>query len=96
MKPRIIVGVVAVVCGSICGILATFSNFEMVDKVNDKLPDNEKFAHLGWYFSKTQRLRHKYRTLYPDGRLLLRVCILIAVMFMCLFIAAWGFGVFAK
>jgi hypothetical protein len=77
-------------------VLAAFANFEMVAKVNDKLPDNEKLSQLGWYFPKTQEVRLKYRTLYPDGRLLSRVRILTAIMFVCLFIAAWGFGVFAK
>ena len=68
----------------------------MIDKVNDKLPDTEKFAQFGWYLSKTQKLHRKYRTFYPDGRLLLRVRILGAVMFVCFLIMAWGFGPFAK
>jgi len=96
MAPRIIIGVVALVCGSVCGILATLSNFEMTDKVNDKLPDTETFAQLGWYLSKTRKLRQKYRAFYPDGRLLLRVRVLTAIMFVCLVIAAWGFGFLAK
>ncbi len=96
MTLRIIVGAVALACISVFGILATYANFEIIDKVNDKLPEMERFAPLGWYPFKYQRLKRRYRTFYPDGRLLLRVCILTALMLACVVIAAWGFGVFAK
>jgi hypothetical protein len=96
MTPRIIVGIVALLSVSASGLLSTFMTFEMVDKVNEKLPETEKFAQLGWYLSKRQRLNREYRRFYPDGRLLLRVRILMALMFVCLFVAAWGFGFFTK
>jgi hypothetical protein len=96
MTPRNIVGVVAIVCGSICGILACLANVEMISKVNNKLPDAEKFADLFWYPSKRRKLHRKYRTFYPDGRLLIQVHILTAVIFMCFFVTAWSFGFFAK
>ena len=96
MAPRIIVGIVAVACISVCGLLSTFALFEMADKVNDKLPETEKFDHLGWYFSKRLRLNRKYRMLYPDGRLLKRVRILTVLMFAFGLIAFLCFGVFAK
>jgi len=96
MAPRIIVGIVAVACVSICGLLSTFAHFDMVDQVNDKLPEAEKFDHLGWYFSKRLRLNRKYRMLYPDGRLLMKVKILMVLMFACLVVAAWSFRIFSK
>ena len=64
--------------------------------MNDKLPEAEKFDHLGWYFSKRLRLNRKYRMLYPDGRLLMKVKILMVLMFACLVVAAWGFRIFSK
>jgi hypothetical protein len=96
MVVRVIIGIVALACLSICGMIATFANFEMVDKVNNKLPKGEQFAALGWYFSKRQRLQDEYRRLYPDGRLLFKVRVLMALMIACLLICAWGFGFFAK
>jgi hypothetical protein len=96
MAPRIIVGIIAVACISICGLLSTFALFEMVDKVNDKLPETEKFDHLGWYFSKRRRLNRKYRMLYPEGRLLKRVRILTLLMFASVLIALLCFGIFAR
>jgi hypothetical protein len=96
MAPRIIVAVVALACGAACGILSTFANFEMIDKVNGKLPEPERFALLGWHLSKHQRLRRTYRRFYPEGPLVLRVRVLTVLMFACGFIAAWGLGLFAK
>jgi hypothetical protein len=92
MAPRIIVGIIAVACISVCGLLSTFASFEMVDKVNDKLPETEKFDYLGWYYSKRVRLNDKYKMLYPEGRLLRRVRLLTVLAFACLFIAAYCFG----
>ena len=92
MATRVIVGIVALACVSICGMIGTFANFEMVDKVNDKLPKEEQFAVLGWYFAKTQRLHREYKRLYPDGHLLVKVRVLMALGIACLLISAWGFG----
>jgi hypothetical protein len=44
MATRVIVGIVALACISICGLVATLANFELVDKVNDKLPKDKQFA----------------------------------------------------
>jgi hypothetical protein len=93
---RVILGVVAMGCVSVCGILGTFAGFEMVDKVNDKLPEAEKFAALGWYFDKTRRLFEKYRLFYPDGRLIKRIRVLQALGIAFLLIAVWAFKNFVK
>jgi hypothetical protein len=91
-----IVGIVALAGVSICGLVGSLASFEMVDKVNDMLPKEQRFAALGWYFSKYQRLNREYKRLYPDGRLLLKVRVLTALMFACLLICALSFGFFAR
>jgi len=91
-----VVGLVALAGVSICGLVGSLTSMEMVDKVNEMLPKGEQFAPLGWYFSKYQRLNHEYKRLYPDGRLLLRVRVLTALMFACLLICALSFGFFAR
>jgi hypothetical protein len=90
------VTIVALACVSACGIIATIANFEMVEKVNDKLPKEEQFGALGWYLSKTLRLHLEYRRLYPDGRLVLKVRALLVLIIVCLFICAWGLGFLAN
>ena len=95
MTTRFIVGIVALGCVSVCGLVATIANFEMMEMVNEKLPKGEQFAVLGWYFSKRQRLHREYERLFPDGHLLLRVRVATALMFACLLICAWGLGFFA-
>jgi hypothetical protein len=77
-------------------MIGTFTNWEMMDKVNEKLPEAERFAALGWYASKYQRLHHEYKRLYPDGRLLLKARVFTALMIACVVVCAWEFGFFAK
>ena len=96
MTTSLIVAIVALACTSICGLIATFTGFEMVDRVNEKLPEENQFETLGWYFSKTQRLHREYRRIYPEGRLLLKVRVLAALMFGCLLVCVWGLGLFVK
>jgi hypothetical protein len=91
MNVRITVGVVAMACVSVCGILGTIAGFEMVDKVNEKLPEGEKFEALGWNFVKGKRLFEKYKLFYPDGRLIKRVRVLRALSVACLLAAVWAF-----
>jgi hypothetical protein len=89
---RIIIGAVAMACGFTCAYAASIANFGMVNQVNDKLPDAEKFEHFWWYESKTRRLNDKYKLLFPEGRLLRRVRILTTLMIVCLLIAAYCLG----
>ena len=69
MTTHIIVGIIAFVCGVLCAISGTLLVFEMVDSVNDKLPEEQQFSPLWWYPSKYGRLFTEYKRLYPDGRL---------------------------
>jgi len=56
--------------------------------VNEKLPNDEQFQHLGWYLTKTARLRREYQRLYPTGNLLRRQRILWWLALVCLVLAA--------
>jgi hypothetical protein len=94
MVPRVVVGIFALACVSACGLLSTAATFEMVDKVNEKLPKGDRFSHLGWYWSKTRRLRREYSRLYPSGPLSRRRRVLSGLMLTCALICAWGFGFF--
>jgi hypothetical protein len=94
MAARVTIGIVALACFSVCGIMLNLVRTEMVDRVNEKLPEGEQFGALGWYLPKTQRLHREYRRLYPDGHLLLRFRVLICVAIVCLLICAWSVGLF--
>jgi len=92
MAIGVIVGRVALACASACGILSTIAHFEMVDKVNDKLASGKWFEQLGWYLSKSQRLHREYRRLYPAGRFLFKIRVLIALAIACFLASAWALG----
>jgi len=96
MATRFIVGIVALACISICGVVATFTSLEIADKVNEKLPKGEQFALLGWYWCKRQRLHREYARLYPEGRLLHKIHLLTALTIACLLICIWSFGLFGR
>jgi hypothetical protein len=96
MTIRVIVGAVAVVCISVCGVIGTLTSFEMVDKVNEGLSEGQQFGVLGWHPAKTQKLHREYKRLYPHGHLLLKVRVLMGLMVACLLVCAWGFGFFVS
>jgi hypothetical protein len=89
------IGIAAFVSSVLCAIALTFVVFQMVDNVNEKLPEERQFSHLGWYWSKYGRLLAEYRRLYPESSLLRRFRILSMVLFVCFFVSAWGLGMFA-
>jgi hypothetical protein len=92
---RLIIGIAALVCASVCGIASSLVTFEMVDKVNERLPEEQQFALLGRYWSKRQRLHREYKRLYPDGGLLRRLRTLVVLACSCLLICVLSFGLLA-
>jgi hypothetical protein len=88
-------GMVFSVAMAVCGLLTSLRIFEMVDRVNEKLP-REQFEALGWHLSKQQDLWRSYKSLYPNGALLLQVHVLTAFGFVFLLVAAWCFSFFAR
>ena len=85
----------AFVCSVVCAITGTVVVFEMVDRVNDRLPEDRQFSHLGWYPSKYKRLLVEYARLYPDGGLARRWRLLVVLLFAFGFVSAWGLGIFS-
>jgi hypothetical protein len=96
MTTRLIVAIVSLACVSICALVATVANSEIVEKVNSRLTKEEQFAPVGWYWSKFQRLHREYQRLFPDGRLLFKFWVAMVLMFAGLIVCSWGIGLFAK
>lgn len=94
MAPRFVIGIVALVGVSACGMLSALASLEMADKVNEKLPKEDQFSTLGWYWPKTWRLHREYNRLYPSGHLSRNVWLLAGLTLACLLISAWSFGFF--
>jgi hypothetical protein len=96
MSARVAIGVIALVCTSICGLIGSLTGWQMMDQVNAKLPKAEQFGVLGWYTEKTLRLHREYRRLYPGGRLLFKIWVLFGLGLTCLLISAWAFRFFSR
>ena len=92
---RVIIGILALGCESACGIASSLVSFEMVERVNERLPKDQQFAPLWWYWSKNLRLWREYKVLYPDVSLLRNLRALGVLIFVCLFTGVWDFGFFA-
>ena len=96
MTTRLGVGVIAFMCTLVCAIAASFAVFEMVDKVNERLPVEQQFAPLWWHWSKSRRLASEYKRLYPGGNLSRKSRALAVLMFSCVLVSAWCFGIFGR
>ncbi len=79
MEWRIATAFVILLAGGGRGLACSITGLQMVEEVNAKLPKEERFEELGWYYPKTVRLYKTYRSLYPDGPLIRRLNILSAV-----------------
>jgi len=97
MTIRIVAGLVIFLGVPVFGCAGTIAGFRVIEAVNAKLPERERFEPFGWYLSKSLRLRDTYHHLYPDGRLLRRQGVFSAIGLGCLVTAAAliGFPLFA-
>lgn len=57
----------------ICGVWSALIQWEIMEKVNSRLPESEQFEPLWWGPFKRARLDKEYRRLFPDGRDLKRI-----------------------
>jgi hypothetical protein len=83
---RVVIGIVALVGVSACGMLSALASLEMADKVNEKLPKEDQFSPLGWYWAKTRRLHREYNRLNPSGHLSRNRRLLAGLALACLLI----------
>jgi hypothetical protein len=96
MTGHLVVGIIAFVCVVACAIASSLVCSEMVNRVNDKLPEESQFSRLWWYWSKYQRLYAEYKRLYPDGGLVRTIRVLQILGFASFVVLAWGLGLFSR
>ncbi len=49
-------------------LLGVVVSLERVEKVNDLLPEDQRFQALGWYYGKRRRFEKEYERLFPDRK----------------------------
>jgi hypothetical protein len=81
---RIAAGLAFFVISAVCGLWSTIIYWEIMEKVNARLPEAEKFHPLFWGPLKRTRLNEQYRRLFPDGNELKRMHRLVTIMFAAL------------
>jgi hypothetical protein len=92
---RVILGILALVCGSVSFVMFTTATREMVDQVNERLPEADQFGPV-LSRSNSLRLHREYKELFPCGHLSRRVNLLVVLMFACMLTCAWSLGLFGK
>lgn len=92
MTARIIIGAVALAGISACGVLSTIVAQGMVSRVNERLPEGARLSPGWWSFFKLQRLSAEYRRLFPEGRLLRRLHLTLAIAGACFAAVARAMG----
>jgi hypothetical protein len=76
-----------VVVGGALGLTSLAIHTEMVEEVNRRLPENQRFEDAWWGPTKSIRLFTEYRRLCPDGPLLRRQLMIFGVIFVLLAVA---------
>ncbi len=51
----------------VCGLWSAQIHSKILEKVNARLPEAERFKSAWWGPSKKDRLNREYRRLFPDG-----------------------------
>ncbi len=67
------------VVGGLCALVANLTCLEMVDKVNERVPESERVSWFGW----SSDIVRQYAQYYPGGRLALRLRIVEIGMAIC-------------
>jgi hypothetical protein len=80
----------------VCAITGTIVIFELVERVNERLPGERQFSPLWWHLPKLLRLLTEYKRMYPDGRLARRFRMLTMMLFAFFFVTVWGLGFFSR
>jgi hypothetical protein len=94
MTARLIFGLIAWACGVGCALSGASFSWLALDKVNEKLPVEQRFWPLFWGFDSRWKLRHEYRRLYPEGKLLRHARYSAVAFFACMLIALWALNPF--
>ena len=78
---RMVIAFAFFIISATCGVLSTLLHWEIMEKVNARLPASEQFQPLWWGPFKRMSLNKEYRRLFPDGKDLTRIYRLAAIMF---------------
>jgi hypothetical protein len=82
---------ISIICFALfvtCFVVANFINSAIIGAVNLKSKEEDRFSHFGWNFDKANKVRSRYKKLYPNGRLQMYYRLLFATGLFFLFVTA--------
>ena len=81
---HIVLAFISLVGISTCGLVSGLMTIEMVNEVNEKLREEERFFEAFWYWGKYRRLLSEHARLYPNSNLRRVYLALVVAFFACL------------
>jgi hypothetical protein len=87
MSIRLMLEIASMAGVSTLGFLLTLANYRLVAQVNSLCPQELEMSRPGGDVLKLLHLHREYRRLFPEGNLLFRIRIMIAMLFACMLVA---------
>jgi hypothetical protein len=78
----------AFACVSTLGLLLTLANYKLVAQVNSLSPQQLELSRPGGDVARLLHLHREYRRLFPEGNLVFRIRLMMALMLVCLLMAS--------
>lgn len=88
MSTRFLIEGAAFAGVSTLGLLLTLANYRLVAQVNSLSPQELELSRVGGDVMKLMHLHREYQKLFPEGNLVLRIRVMMALMFVCLLVAS--------
>jgi len=91
---RILFAFILLIVSSTFGVWSSLVHIEMVDKLNERLPADQRFDVFWWGPFKHQRFREEYERQFPDDPLKRRLWLFAVMMFASFIAIALDLGPF--
>jgi len=91
MNLRLLVPFGVLLAGTVCWVASLVLLSEVVEAVNERLPERQQYSLFVWQTKKQQELYARYRELCPDGRSHRRIGYLVRTSWVLLAAATFLF-----
>ena len=90
MPPFTVRAIVVALIGGSFAIFANMISFDMIGKINERAPENERISYFWW----GTEVRKRFKELYPESRLtlLLDLCVILMVICFLVLLRVWVFN----
>jgi hypothetical protein len=88
MSIRFLIEIAAIAGVSALGLLLTLTNYKLVAQVNAQSTEEFETTLPGGDVMRLLHMHREYGRLFPEGKLVLRIRVMMALFFVCLLLAS--------